>query len=77
MWLSLILLVLEIIAKLPQIEEAIKALIDLIKKRPKAEHLMEAKRLRKNVRGFLLGKKAAHDTLVAVQEHLAELSARA
>lgn len=77
MWLSLLLLVLEIVAKLPQIEEAVKAIVEWLRTRKGPEKLVEAKRLRKNIRGFLTGKKAAHETIKAVQDHLAELQLRA
>lgn len=77
MWLSLLLLVLEIVAKLPQIEEAIKAIIALIKGMKGEEKILHAKRLRKSIRSFLDGKKNATDTLKCVQEHLADLQARA
>jgi len=77
MWLTLVLLVLEIVAKLPQIEEAIKAIIALIKGLKGDEKIAHAKRLRKTIRAFLNGKKNATDTLKCVQEHLADLQAKA
>ena len=73
MWLSLLLIVLEIVAKLPQIESAIKAIIELIRNRDKTEKLVHARRLRKTIRAFLANKKSAGDTLTEVQDQLAEL----
>ncbi len=77
MWVTFLLLVLEIVAKLPQIETALKAILEMIHDRPREEKVAEVKRARRNIRGFLNGRKNAVDTLRETQDHIADLTARA